>query len=151
MKASQQLFQKLLEQAHWFMPSLFPKECTTPTSHQQKWLSDCNVKDDEHVKWQETYLLASKYTKSTIVIEFQFKFLHRRIATNQFLHKVDIKNDSKCSFFHLFWSCRKTDSFWNSISAQLTPSNVFTESDKMNIAIALRNHTIFLYFLQCFS
>ena len=97
------------------------------------------------MKWHETYKLASKYTKSTRLIEFRFKFLHIRIATNQFLRKIGIKDDLKCSFCqeepenlrHLFWSCHKTGSFWNSVRIQLTLSNVFTDTDTMNIAVAL--------------
>ena len=62
-----------------------------------------------------TSVLASKYTKSTRLLEFQFKLLHRRIATNDFLNKVGLKDNSKCSFCgkeqeklrHLFWECSK--------------------------------------------
>ena len=33
------------------------------------------------VNWEKTYLLAFKSTKETKLREFQFKLLHRRIAT----------------------------------------------------------------------
>ena len=117
-----------------------------PTKSQQKWQSDCNMKDDEHVKWCKAYQLASKCTKSTrLLIEFQFKFLHRRIATNQFLNTVDMKDDSNCSFCgeepeslqHLFWSCPKVVCFWNAVSAQLIQSHIITESYAMNITVSL--------------
>ena len=52
--------------------------------------------------------MAPSCTKSTKLIEFQFKFLHRR------------KENENCTFCHsasetliqLFWSCHATSSFW---------------------------------------
>ena len=87
-----------------------------PTQTQQKWTEECNIKGDKCIKWYETYQLALKCTKSTRLVEFQFKFLHRRILTNDFLTKTDCnKDDPNCSFCneelekltHLFWSCFK--------------------------------------------
>ena len=50
--------------------------------------------------WSKAYTLASKYNKSTRVMEFQFKFTHRRIATNDFLTKIGLENNSNCE---LLW------------------------------------------------
>ena len=55
---------------------------------------------------------------------FQFKFLHRRVATNDFLLKIGKKETDSCSFCagspetltHLFWHCRSTQTFWNNVS-----------------------------------
>ena len=52
------------------------KKGMAPTKSQQKWQSDCNMKDDGHVKWCKAHQLASKCTKSTRLVEFQFKLLH---------------------------------------------------------------------------
>ena len=59
-------------------------------------------------------------TKETKLIEFQFKSLHRRITTNDFLYKIGIKQSDSCSFceevtenlVHLFWSCKYSNAFW---------------------------------------
>ena len=55
---------------------------------------------------------------------FQFKFLHRKVVTNDFLLKIGKKETDSCSFFtgspetltHLFWDCRSTQTFWNNLS-----------------------------------
>ena len=71
---------------------------------------------------------------------FQFKFLHRRIVTNNFLYKIRLKEVDSCSFcgdftdtlIHLFWKCKYTQTFWKSasqwISQNLTPTKVFSSS-----------------------
>ena len=69
------------------------------------------------------YTLAFKCTKETKLRTFQFKFLHRRIATNYFLLKIGISSNSLCSFCnkhtetleHLFWSCPFTQTFWKNV------------------------------------
>ena len=73
------------------------------------------------VNWENTYQLPFLYTRETKLRVFQFKFLHRRVATTDFVLKR--KTDS-CSFCagspetltHLFWHCRPTQTFWNNVS-----------------------------------
>ena len=93
----------------------------TPTNSQNKWLQDCNYLEEENTfNWKLAYLLAPSCTKSTKLIEFQFKFLHRRIPNNNFLFKIGRKRKRKLHFLpqrlrdiiHLFWSCHVTSSFW---------------------------------------
>ena len=62
--------------------------------------------------WKTAYILASRSTKSTTFINFQYRFLHRSLPTNLFLTKIGIKQDPQCSFcsnvpenlIHLFLS-----------------------------------------------
>ena len=66
------------------------------------------------------------------MIEFQFKFLHRRIPTNNFLFRIGLQGYEKCSFchtssesiIHLFWSCRQTSHFWNKLTEWLKNLNL---------------------------
>ena len=59
---------------------------------------------------------------------FQFTLLHRRIATNDFLFKMDRKQADSCSLFgeftetlaHLFWYCSYTQEFWKDIYQWIT-------------------------------
>ena len=84
------------------------------------------------MNWTDAYLLAKKCTKSTKLIEFQFKFLHRRVLTNSFLFRIGQKDDKNCSFchtspeslIHLFWSCHKTSHFWNKLTEWLKNLNL---------------------------
>ena len=90
-----------------------------PESSQKKWLEDCELPINDNINWSAAYLLAKKCTKSTKLIEFQFKFLHRRVSTNNFLFRIGLKGDENCSFchtssepiIHLFWTCRQTSHF----------------------------------------
>ena len=54
---------------------------TLPTHYnQQKWQRDCNQNDVDSMTWRDAYHLASKYSKSTRILDFQYKLLHRRVA-----------------------------------------------------------------------
>ena len=112
---------------------LISTKCTYPTHNQQKWLKDCHQTDDDN--WRDAYQLASKCTKSTRILEFQYKLLHRRITTNEFLTKIGVRDDPNCSFcneeqeklFHLFWSCPKVVSFWHELTERLSLLHIISE------------------------
>ena len=114
---------------------LISTKCTVPSHNQQKWLKDCQQDDVDSINWRDAYQLASKYTKSTRILEFQYKSLHRRIATNDFLTKIGVWYNPNCSFcngeqkklFHLFWSCRKVASFWHDLTVRLTLFHITPE------------------------
>ena len=124
---------------------LVAEKSTAPTQSQQKWMNDCEITNAEDIKWQETYQLAWKCTKSTRLKEFQFKFLHRRISTNDFLFKIGIKDDSKCSFcreapeklLHLFWKCPKTESFWTDMTLRLTQCKIIPNNNSLECTVAM--------------
>jgi len=88
---------------------------------------------NENINWTAAYiyLLAKKCTKSTKLMEFQLKFLHRRVPTNNFLFRIGLQGDENCSFchtssesiIHLFWSCHQTSHFWNKLTEWLKHLN----------------------------
>ena len=104
----------------------------TPELSQKKWLKDCGLPINDNINWTAAYLLAKKCTKSTKLIEFQFKFLHRRVPTKNFLFRIGLQSDENCSFchtssesiIHLFWSCSQTSHFWNKLTEWLKHSNL---------------------------
>ena len=55
---------------------------STPTKSQEKWMSDCNI-DEKSINWNHSYILPFRCTRETRLRTFQFKLLHRRIATNR--------------------------------------------------------------------
>ena len=87
-----------------------------------------------------TYQLPFLCITETKLRVFQFKFLHRRVATDDFLLNIGKKETDSCSFFagspetltHLFWHCRSTQTFWNNVS-QWTSE----ELDSTNLKITL--------------
>ena len=118
---------------------------SAPLKSQQKCLEDCNGINNENFQWSAAYRLASKCTKSTKLIEFQFKLLHRRIPTNEFLVKIGIKDTPQCSFckeepeklIHLFWLCPKTVSFWQSIITWLNHRKIIPDNYSVANIVAL--------------
>ena len=58
------------------------KNSTCPQKSQEKRVKDCGLEVVEDLSWRTIYLLPRMCTISTKIRNFQFKFLHRRIATN---------------------------------------------------------------------
>ena len=111
---------------------LIEKKASTPVKSQGKWLSEDEIIRNLGINWENTYRLPFLCTTETKLRAFQFKFLHRRIATNDFLRKIGIKQVDSCSFcddtmetlVHLFWDCNYSKLFWKNtlhwISQNLT-------------------------------
>ena len=72
----------------------------TPESSKKKWLQDCDQPINENINCTAAYILAKQCTKSTKLIESQFKFIHRRVSTNNFLFRIGLKDYENCSFCH---------------------------------------------------
>ena len=95
--------------------------------------------------WRDPYQLASKYTKSTRILEFQYKVLHRRIAETDFLTKIGKRDNPNCSFcneeqeklLHLFWSCPKVVTFWHELIVRLTLLIITSEHYTIEPLVAL--------------
>ena len=91
-----------------------------PLQSQEKWLSEKNIVGNSTVNWRNAYYLPFLCTRETKFRVFQFKILHRRIATNDFPCKIGIKQVDFCSFceettetlVHLLWNCKYTQAFW---------------------------------------
>jgi len=73
----------------------------TPLQSQEKWLSEGDIVGNSTVNWRNSYSLRFLCTRETKLRVFQFKFLHRRKATNDFLCKTGIKIGPKLAvLFH---------------------------------------------------
>ena len=70
---------------------LIAKKASLPLKSQNKWLAEAIISENLNINWKRTYSLAFLCTKETKLREFQLKLLHRRIATNDFLHKIGLK------------------------------------------------------------
>ena len=84
----------------------------TPRKSQLQWLQDCNFSDEEDTfNWELAYLMVRRRTKSTKLIEFQFKLLHRPIGRKE-NDNCTFCNNSSETLIHLFWSYHVTSSFF---------------------------------------
>ena len=85
---------------------------SAPEKSQSKWIAD--YKNYENlINWDKSYILPFYCTKETKLQTFQFKRLHRKIATNDYLYKIGISltdiytfcEQNTKSLIHLFWDC----------------------------------------------
>ena len=87
------------------------------------------------MNWENTYRLPFLCTTETKLRVFQFMFLHRRIATNDFLFKIGLKQADSCSFCgeftetlaHLFWYCKYTQKYWKDIYQWITQNTTLNK------------------------
>ena len=90
------------------------------SKRQQKWN---NIFENVNLNWKIIYKLPATSCNNTKLHWFQYRILHRIIATNDLLYKQLIKQDDLCSFCglltekieHLFWHCNVVVEFWESI------------------------------------
>ena len=68
-----------------------------PTGSQRKWDQELNFQNRTEIDWKFVYSYPFKVTKETKLLNFQFKFIYRRIATNSFLFKIGKSNTEKCT------------------------------------------------------
>ena len=128
---------------------LITKKCTCPEKSQNKWIKDCRRVDVENLDWESTYPLPSiGYVHLSMKLRnFQFKFLHRRIATNSFLFKIQLSESNLCCFcqsaqetlLHLFWECPITEAFWNSVQQFLVSVDLIPASQALNFMPMFRS------------
>ena len=67
---------------------LVSEKSESPNQSKQKWQEDIILMTKQALNWKEAYQMAFQCTKSTkLKTTFNFKFLHRRISTNNLLKK----------------------------------------------------------------
>ena len=138
---------------------LITKRCTRPVKSQNKWIKDCGLIDVEDFDWESIYLLPRICTLSTKLRNFQFKFLHRRIATNSFLFKIKLSESNLCCFcqsaqetlLHLFWECPITEAFWNSVQQFFVSVDLISASQVLTLrqCLGLKGEKSALLFNHC--
>ena len=97
------------------------------TKHLNKWESDLGMNLETLIQWQDRFKRIYKATLDTKIRTFQFKFIHRRIATNKFLYRIGVKSSPTCNFcrhesqdlMHLFFHCSAVKTFWNEVNKWL--------------------------------
>jgi hypothetical protein len=81
--------------AKFIYRSLIDNIVQNPTDKFLKWekLLDIEITD-----WSEYFVIMKRSCRDTYLRNFQFKFLHRVIATNSFLYKIKLKDTHLCTF-----------------------------------------------------
>ncbi|KAH3709354.1 hypothetical protein DPMN_068816 [Dreissena polymorpha] len=81
-----------------------------------------------------------KATIESTLRNFQYKYIHRIIATNKYLFKCKLSNSNLCDFCsenietieHLFWECKHIQPIWNQLIS-------FLEQQQLNVKLSFLN------------
>ena len=76
---------------------LVQNKASIPLESQVKWLSENDIIGNSTVNWRNAHYLPFLCTTETKLRVLQFRFLHRRTATKDFLCKIGIKQVDSCS------------------------------------------------------
>ena len=130
--------------------------CAAETA-KDKWERELSTTFD----WEKIYNLPIKTTKDTKLKLLQYKISHRRVATNQFLQKIHIKDNSYCTFCnsevetisHLFYHCRHSKIVLSYLKSKVNQASMTQIPD--NEATILLGHGIenlaLSYLLLCYK
>ena len=112
------------------------------------------LESDNSINWKVVYRTPFSCTKISKLIVFQFKLLHRRLATNTSLTKINIKDNEQCTFcqkeetlIHLFWPCSETNLFWQDFKQWLTNRTEFSNALNLSPSLVLHRKRQNFYFL----
>ena len=102
------------------------------TDHQGKWQTDLTVNLCDSLIWKARFSLIYKSSIDNKMRNFQFKFIHRKIATQLYLCKIGVSETPNCNFcdshpqtlIHLFLKCINVTSLWNEIFTWLKSKNI---------------------------
>ena len=83
-------FQKTKKPSNLTYRNLVATKSEKPRASQTKWYRDCDLNEEE-IHWKKAFQLTRTCTKSTKIIIFQFKFLHRRLPTIPFCIRSQLK------------------------------------------------------------
>lgn len=111
--------------------------------------------ESETNDWSVFFNIAKKACKDPYSYNFQYKFLHRIIPTNDFLYKIKFKETKMCTFCidsvetvsHLFYDCNITKEFWNLFQILFNELFVNTEFIKKNIFLGFTNEPLLVNLL----
>ena len=128
-----------------------------PVEVENKWV-DCLYVFDE-IDWNYVHRSNFNCTIETQLRSFYFKFFHRAICTNQFLHKIGRAESPNCNFcdehpetlVHLLCDCSKVSPLWDELCFYI--DNVtdlsfnFSKFDKMFGIRDVSEHDMCINFL----
>ena len=114
----------------------------------QKWQNDILL--PENFKWNDLIPHLRKCTKDTTLIWFEIRIMHRILATNSLLQKMNILLDNRCSFgcgeeetiIHLFCDCRFVEPFWRRIHSLINVKCNLNIPEWNNVDILFGNKTL---------
>ena len=74
------------------------KTTLSETDHQVKWETDLLLNLQDSLLWKSRFSLIYRSSIENRIRNFQFKFVHRKIATQYYLCKIGISDSAICNF-----------------------------------------------------
>ena len=140
------------KKAKFIYRSLIDNIVQNPTDKFLKWdeLLDIEITD-----WSEYFVIMKRSCRDIYLRNFQFKFLHRIIATNSFLYKIKLKDTHLRTFCkandetieHLFFDCPISYRLWQFISNRFKLYFVNFVLNKENIFLGCKDESLLLNLL----
>ena len=95
------------------------------TNCELKWSQALSINNDDI--WPTVYKICFKSISDNVLVWFQYRLLYNILNTNDYLHKVKIKENKMCNMcneytetcLHLFSDCIKAEELWNNIETWL--------------------------------
>ena len=95
------------------------------TNCELKWSQALSINNDDI--WPTVYKICFKSISDNVLVWFQYRLLYNILNTNDYLHKVKIKENKMCNMcneytetcLHLFSDCIKAEELWNNIDTWL--------------------------------
>ena len=137
--------------------SLIEKIGSSAHSSKQKWEQILSA----NLNWEKIYSKPQFTTKDKKLKLLQYKISHRRVATNEFLDKIKIKNNANCTFCksnietieHLFYQCQYSKNILNFIKNKINQNTQITFPEEMeSILLGEKIENVGLnYILLCYK
>ena len=95
------------------------------TNCELKWSKALSINNEDI--WPTVYKICFKSISDNALVWFQYSLLYNILNTNDFLHKMKIKENKMCNMcneyretcLHLFSDCIKAEELWNNIETWL--------------------------------
>lgn len=112
---------------------------------QIRWNKIYNIQKEE---WKNIYEMPFYVTKCAKLQWFQFRINHKILATNTFLCKINVSNNSLCTFCkneeetieHLFWECQKVQEFLYRVKQKFNVIDIYILYSKKEFIFSLENY-----------
>ena len=100
------------------------------------------------LNWKVIYTVPKVCCKNTKLHWFQYRILHRILATNDLLVKMNIKQNNLCTFCneeiekleHLLWQCNTVNTFWENVEQWIyDKTDYFITIDKVRAIFGIPN------------
>ena len=100
------------------------------------------------MNWKSIYTVSKICCRNTKLYWFQYRLLHRILATKYLLTKMNIEQNNLCTFCgeevekleHLFWQCNTVNTFWENIEQWIyDQNNYLINIDKVRAIFGILN------------